>query len=126
LEEDFAAVVAGYNEAAGYEAFPLDGDGAWVLVDDKAVNERRKASPNNEGFFDEAYNTVKLPSKDAFVGRGFPPEWYRMILAHEIGHVLTGPAHTPDGLMSADGDASCVGREGACLFEAVQNFKGAK
>jgi hypothetical protein len=125
LEADFAAIVAGYNEAAGYEAFPLDPDGAWVLVDDDEIERNRKEFPTSVGFFDSFSDSVVLPSKTKFLEMGYDEEFYREVLAHEIGHAIITSDHFGEGLMQARAGFVCTGREGACLFEAMQDFKGA-
>ena len=123
LKSEVVAVQQQVDAAAGEQVFPWDSvGGAEVTVDDEAVEARRESTGRNvAGFFDHETNTLTMPSLKAFTRMGYPAAWYRMILAHELGHALGIIFHSDDpaSLMHKDGALACVGREGACLYRAL-------
>ena len=69
------------------------------------------------GAFSGGVVTV-MPPGEWVNGRRLTPEAVGVIVAHEIGHAL-GLPHTALGLMRAEVDGTCIGREAECLREAL-------
>lgn len=123
LQADVEALQAAYAAVSG-EALPLP-PGATMIVDDARV--MRLPNDSDElivaGYWDPLTRELVMHSREWFAMKHLRAS-YLAVLAHEWGHAL-GLEHTKSGLMQADDGIECNGREGECMWEALNN-KGSR
>lgn len=115
--DTFYVLASDVNDALGYGCLARDPDRGTgeIVADNRRVAEAGELlGAAIAGFADVTTKTVVMREADP---RVFPSA--AMLMTHEVGHML-GLDHADTGLMSPHGDATCIGREAACLVLALQ------
>lgn len=118
LQGDVSALQAAYAETSGETlALPV---AASFVVDTTRVTSTLDDTPGTivAGLWDARSREVVMPEREWLEASGVRVS-YRNVLAHEWGHAL-GLKHSAAGIMRADGDPSCNGRETECLRAAIE------
>jgi hypothetical protein len=113
----FDALAKDVNKALGYTCLARDHEHG---VGEIVASNRRVAEAGE--LLGRAIAATTYPDTRVIVMREVDPTIFPsapMLLAHEIGHAL-GLNDVDTGLMSWRGDRSCIGREAACLVEALE------